>query len=70
MTAQPLQQPAQPQTPSPFDPLPPEKIKRIIEELDSWCNVGEEDAQEQRETLEYLIKALDEDRLSYRKLFP
>ena len=28
------------------------------------------DAEEQRETGEYLIQALDEDRLSDRKLFP
>ena len=34
----------------------------------SWIDEG--DADEQRETLEYLIQVLDEDRLSYRKLFP
>lgn len=34
----------------------------------SW--LGEEDADEQRETLESLVRALDEDRLSDRKLFP
>ena len=34
----------------------------------SW--MGEEGAGEQRETIEYLIRALDEDRLSDRKLFP
>lgn len=50
-------------------PPTPEQVENIIEMLDSWCNVSEEEAQEQRETLEYLIKALDEDRPSYRKLF-
>ena len=34
----------------------------------SWMD--EEDAGEQRETIEYLVRALDEDRLSDRKLFP
>ena len=34
----------------------------------SWMD--EEGAGEQRETIEYLIRALDEDRLSDRKLFP
>ena len=34
----------------------------------SW--IEEEDADEQRETIEYLVRALDEDRLSGRKLFP
>ena len=34
----------------------------------SWMDEG--DADEQRETLEYLIQVLDEDRLSDRKLFP
>ena len=32
--------------------------------------MGEENTAEQRETLEYLLHALDEDRLSDRKLFP
>lgn len=35
--------------------------------LDSW---REGDEEEQRDTLEYLRKVLDEDRLSNRKLFP
>ena len=34
----------------------------------SWMD--EEGAGEQRETIEYLVRALDEDRLSDRKLFP
>ncbi len=38
----------------------------IIDLLNSW---EQEDPEEQRETLEYLMKALDEDRPSSRKLF-
>jgi hypothetical protein len=47
-----------------------EKNQSVIALLDSWINVSEEEAQEQKETLEFLMKALDEDRPSYRKLFP
>ena len=36
--------------------------------LRSWMDA--ESATEQRETIEYLVRALDEDRLSDRKLFP
>ena len=36
--------------------------------FESWITQG--DAEEQRETGEFLIRALDEDRLSDRKLFP
>jgi len=36
--------------------------------LQSWIEEG--DAEEQKETGEYLIQALDEDRLSDRRLFP
>jgi predicted DNA-binding protein len=42
--------------------------QNVIDLLQSWLD--EEDAQEQRETGEYLIRTLDEDRLSSRKLFP
>lgn len=35
--------------------------------LQSWA---EEDQEEQKETFEYLMKSLDEDRASQRKLFP
>ena len=38
--------------------------------LENGAFLGEADTGEQRETLEYLIHALDEDRLSNRKLFP
>jgi len=44
----------------------PAEVKALLE---SWGNVDEEEAQEQHETLEYLKQVLDEDRLSYRKLF-
>lgn len=54
----------------PFDasriPLPP--TLAAIRLLQSWIDEG--DAEEQRETGEYLMQALDEDRLSDRKLFP
>ncbi len=43
------------------------KRQRAIQLLEKWCH---EDIQEQKETWEYLKKALDDDRLSYRKLFP
>ena len=44
-----------------------QKNQAAIELLRSW---RQGDAQEQRETLAYLKRALDEDRLSDRKLFP
>jgi hypothetical protein len=37
--------------------------------LQSWID-EEDDAGEQRDTGEYLVRALDEDRLSGRQLFP
>ena len=40
----------------------------MVNLLQSWMD--EEDAEEQQETGEYLIQALDEDSLSERKLFP
>ena len=36
--------------------------------LQSWLDA--EDVEEQRETGDYLVRALDEDRLSDRRLFP
>lgn len=49
--------------------LPSKDVRRgLIELLQSWIEEG--DTQEQKETGEYLIKALDEDRLSDRSLFP
>ena len=40
----------------------------LVQLVQSWME--EDDTDEQRETLEYLIRALDEDRISNRKLFP
>ena len=49
--------------------LPPESCQaELTTLLDSWIQQG--DAEEQRETGELLTHALDEDRLSDRKLFP
>lgn len=48
--------------------LPKEKQSKLVNVLQSW--IDEDDADEQQETGEYLIHALDEDRLSNRKLFP
>ena len=45
-----------------------ERRQQAIALLRSWRENG--DAEQQRETMEFLIKALDEDRLSDRKLFP
>ncbi len=46
---------------------PSRQVQSAIALLRSW---QEGDAEEQRETWEFLRKALDEDRPSYRKLFP
>lgn len=69
MTTQPIENQTEP-TPSLIEPLDQESIEKAIQLLDSWCDVDEEEAKEQCETLEYLMKVLDADRLSYRKLFP
>jgi hypothetical protein len=45
----------------------PERPTELVSLLQTWIDG---DAEEQRETGEYLIHALDEDRLSDRKLFP
>lgn len=45
-----------------------EKNRALAAILESWIQEGDEE--EQRETWEFLRKALDEDRLSDRKLFP
>ncbi len=49
----------------PISPSP--RNRALIELLRSW---REGDEQEQKSTWEYLKQALDEDRLSERKLFP
>ena len=41
----------------------------LVDLLDSWLNVDEDDAREQRETMQYLRKALDENRPPGYKLF-
>ena len=48
--------------------LEQEKQTILVNLLQSW--IDEEDEQEQQETGEYLIEALDQDRLSERPLFP
>ncbi len=48
--------------------LPKEKQSKLVNMLQSWMDEGDTD--EQQETGEYLIHALDENRLSERKLFP
>jgi hypothetical protein len=54
---------------SPGQPLPPKKPQQELAKLlQSWIVEG--DAQEQKETGEYLVRSLDEDRLSDRRLFP
>ncbi len=45
-----------------------EKPIKLVNLLQSW--IDGDDAEEQQETGEYLIHALDEDRSSDRKLFP
>ena len=45
-----------------------DKQSSLVNLLDSWLD--EDDAQEQQSTGEFLINALDQDRLSERKLFP
>ena len=47
-----------------------DKNRGAVALLKSWLTAEGEAEAEQRETLEYLIKALDEDRPSNRKLFP
>jgi ribosomal protein S2 len=45
-----------------------QKQSEAVKLLQSWLD--DEDDEEQQETGQYLIQALDEDRLSDRKLFP
>lgn len=46
------------------------QARALDELLDALLNVGPEEAEEQRETFEFLVRALDIDRLSDRLLFP
>jgi hypothetical protein len=50
--------------------LPDIDVKQALALLQSWDVEESPEREEQRETWEYLKKALDEDRLSGRKLFP
>jgi len=43
---------------------------RAIRLLDAWMQSPDQSEEEHRETLAYLRQALDEDRSSFRKLFP
>jgi hypothetical protein len=45
-----------------------QKQAEAVDLLQSW--IDDEDVEEQRETGQYLLEVLDEDRLSERKLFP
>ncbi len=45
-----------------------QKQTKAINLIQSW--IDDEDIEEQQETGQYLLRALDEDRLSERKLFP
>ena len=45
-----------------------QKQTKAVNLLQSW--IDDEDIEEQQETGQYLIRSLDEDRLSERKLFP
>ena len=46
------------------------KNRAMLALLDSWDNATPEEIEDQRETMEFLETALDEDRPGYRKLFP
>jgi hypothetical protein len=46
------------------------KNQSAIDLLESWADATDEEVAEQRETWEFLKNAVDEDRLSDRKLFP
>ncbi|BFM38666.1 hypothetical protein [Synechocystis sp. LKSZ1] len=45
-----------------------QKQSDAVNLIQSW--IDDEDIEEQQETGQYLVRALDEDRLSKRKLFP
>lgn len=50
--------------------LPDIDVSQALALLQSWYVEESPEREEQRETWEYLKQALDEDRLSDRKLFP
>ena len=47
-----------------------ERNQPAIDLLDAWGDADEAEIQDQIETWEFLKRALDEDRPSYRKFFP
>ena len=47
-----------------------EQLRRGQQLIELLNELEREDPEDQRETLEFLMRALDEDRTSYRKLFP
>lgn len=49
-------------------PMRRDRGAELVALLQSW--IDDDDAEEQKETAEYLIRTLDQDRLSDRKLFP
>ena len=67
MSAERLPLEAQDDTVNRVDPQQQAKNEIAVCLLETW---SEGDAQEQKETWEFLMAALDEDRLSDRKLFP
>lgn len=50
--------------------LPDTDVDQVLALLQSWNVEESRERHEQRETWEFLKQALDEDRLSERKLFP
>jgi hypothetical protein len=61
----------------PADALEAERLREqrkrnqsAIDLLDSWAHADEDEIREQKETWEFLRRVFDEDRPSYRKLFP
>jgi len=61
-----VNQKSSPVLPSPTKEEQMQKNIAIVEWLDKWAEEGDEE--EQRETFEYLQKALDENRLSSKRL--
>lgn len=50
--------------------LPADRTANAVALLQSWIDADDTEIAEQKGTGDYLIRALDEDRLSDRKLFP
>ena len=50
--------------------LPPDRTVNAVALLQSWIDADDTEIAEQQGTGDYLIRVLDEDRLSDRKLFP